>query len=176
MSCDPELTNRMERPNQPPKPECCRQPGQTARPTEGHEVERTAGGVHKDTRGPQTGVASGLSNPASKQPTQTERGFVATESKTSPSTRGEDVPGLPGSESVARAENVKRNLGGPTDSRPTNYGYGAGRNRQRQEAGSEGTSGVRSVRSSLEQGPHGPDSGEGTDTLASSQRKTLPYD
>jgi len=176
MSCDPELTNRMERPNQPPKPECCRQPGQASSPLKGNEAERTAGGVHKDTHGPQTGVASGLSNPASKHSMQTGRGSAPTEPKTSMSVKGEGMPGLPGSESVARAENVKRNLGGPTDSRSTNYGYEAGRRWQRQEAGSEGTSGFRSVHSSLEKGPHGPDSGEGTDTMASSQRKPSPYE
>jgi RNA-directed DNA polymerase len=82
------------------------------------------------------------------------------------------MPGLPGSESVARAENVKRNLGGPTDSRPTNYGYEAGRSRQRQEAGSEGTSGFRSAHSSREQGPHGPDSGEGTDISTQPAKET----
>lgn len=153
----------MERPNQPPKPECGRQPGQATHPTEGSEAERTAGGKHKETHGPQTGVASGLSNPASKHSMQTGRGSAPTEPKTSMSANGEGMPGLPGSKSGARAENVKRNLGGPTDSRPTNYGYEAGRGRQRQGAGSEGTSGFRSVHSSQKQGPHGPDPGEGAD-------------
>lgn len=103
---------------------------------------------------------------------QTGRGSAPAEPKTRMSVKGEGMPGLPGSESVARAENVKRNLGGPTDSRPTNYGYEAGRSWQRQEASSEGTSGFRSVHSSLEQGLHGPDSGEGTDISTQPAKET----
>ena len=162
----------MERPNQPPKPECCRQPGQASSPTKGNEAERTAGGVHKDTHGPQTGVASGLSNSAPKHLDADGEAVASSEPNTGKSEEGEDQLGLPGSKSVARAANVKCNLGGPTGSRPTNYGYEAGRSRQRQEAGSEGTSGFRSVHSSLEQGPHGPDSGEGTDISTQPAKET----
>ena len=153
MSCDPEPTNRMVRPNQPPKPECGRQPGQATHPTEGSEAERTAGGVHKETHGPQSGVAFGLSNPASKHSTQqTGRGSAPAEPNTSRSATGQDRLGLPGSQSVARAENVKRNLGGPTDSRHTNYGGEPGRSQQRQGAGTEEKSGFRSVHSRSRQG------------------------
>ena len=103
MSCDPELTNRMERPNQPPKPECCRQPGQASSPTKGNEAERTAGSVHKDTHGPQTGVASGLSDSAPKHSTADGEAVASSEPNTGKSEEGEDQLGLPGSKSVAHA-------------------------------------------------------------------------
>jgi len=67
VNCDPEPTNRMGRPNPPPQPECCRQPGQAPASTEGEGAERTAGGVHRDRSRPQAGVASGLSHSASKR-------------------------------------------------------------------------------------------------------------
>ncbi len=172
MSCDPEPTIRMARPNQPPKPECCQQPGQESRPTEGNEAERTAGGVHKDVHGPQTGVASGLSNTAPKHVDADGEAVASSEPNTGRAAKGEAMLGLPGSKSVARAENVERNLGGPTDSHHTNNGGELGRSRQRQGAGSEERSGVRSVHGSREQGPHGPDSGEGTDIATQPAKDT----
>jgi group II intron reverse transcriptase/maturase len=85
---------------------------------------------------------------------------------------GEGATGLPGSKSVACAEDVSRNLGGPTDSRRTNYGSQAGRSTQRQGARSEEKSGFRSAHSSPEQGQRGPDSGEGTDKTTQPAKET----
>ena len=56
----------MERSNQPPEPECCRRQGQVTTPPAGGGAERTVGGVHREIREPQAGVAPRLSNPASK--------------------------------------------------------------------------------------------------------------
>src|SRR6185503_1399185 len=111
MNSGPEQTNRMGRPNQPPQPESCRQSGQAQSPTEGDEAERTAGGVDRDRPRPQTGVAPGLSNSASKQSHADGDGVIPSEPNMGAPVFGEGVPGLPGSQSVARVERVVRNLG-----------------------------------------------------------------
>jgi RNA-directed DNA polymerase len=172
MNCGPEPTNRMGRPNQPPQPECCRQPGQVPSPKVGEGTERTAGGVHRDRHKPQTGVAPGLSDSASKRSTADGEGVISPEPNTSAPANGEGAFGLPGSKSVAGAEGVVRNLGGPTHSRRSNYGNQAGRDAQRQGACSEERSGFRSAHSSREQGPRGPDFGKGVDTATQPAKET----
>ena len=172
MSCNPEPTNRTGRPNQPPQPECCRQPGQAASPTIGEGAERTAGSVHRDKHRPQTGSAPGLSNSASKRSTADGDAVIPAEPNMVAPASGKGVTGLPGSKSVACAESDERNLGGPTDSRRSNYGSQAGRGAQRQEARPEEKSGVRFVHSSREQGPRGPDSGQGANTTTQPAKET----
>ncbi len=172
MNCGPEPTNRMGRPNQPPQPECCRQSGQAPLLTKGHETERTAGGVHRDRHRPQAGVAPGLSDSAPKRSDADGEGVIPPEPNTGVPAFGEGASGLPGSKSVARAEGVVRNLGGPTDSRRANCGHEAGRDAQRQGARSEEKSGFRFVHSNQEQGPRGPDSGEGADTATQPAQET----
>jgi len=172
MNGSPEPTNRMGRPNQPPQPECCRQPGQAKSPMVGDEAQRTAGGVHREKCRPQAGVAPGLSNSASKQSDADGDAVIPAEPNTGAPALGEGETGLPGSKSVACAEGVSRNLGGPTDSRRTNYGGQAGRSTQRQGARPEEKSGFRSAHSSPEQGQSGPDSGEGADKTTQPAKET----
>jgi group II intron reverse transcriptase/maturase len=74
---------------------------------------------------------------------------------------GEDAEGLPGSESVARAEGNARNRGGPGSPCRTNYEGQAGRAAQRQEALPE-SPGVGSAHSIPQQGAS-PEAGEGAD-------------
>lgn len=85
--------------------------------------------------------------------------------------RGEDSGGLPGSKSVARGEGVDRNLRDPDPSRRSNCGNQAGRTAQRQGEPIEGGTGVRLVHSNPGQG-HGPDPGEGADTMMQSAQET----
>ena len=172
MNSGPEPTNRMGRPNQPPQPECCQQSGQAQPPTEGGQAERTDGSVHRDRPRPPTGVAPGLSNPASKQSPADGDEVIPSEPNTDASAHGEGVSGLPGSQSVARVERIVRNLGSPTDSRRSNFGSQAGRDAQRQGARSDEKSEVRSAHSSQRQGPRGPDSGQGADILTQSAQET----
>lgn len=79
---------------------------------------------------------------------------------------GEAPEGLPGSESVARAEGVTWNWGGPENSRRTNCEGQAGKAAQRQGEEPNGTQGIGSAHSSSGQ-PRvsGADPGEGADTL-----------
>jgi hypothetical protein len=162
----------MGRPNQPPQPKCCRQPGQVPSSKEEEGAERTAGSVHRETHRPQTGVAPGLSNSASYGENADGDGVVYSEPKTDLTGQGEVGDDLPGSQSVACAEGDGRNLGGPTDSRPSNFGKQAGRDRQRQGACSEEKSGFRSAHSSWEQGSRGPDSSQGVDTTTKPAKET----
>ena len=92
MNGSPEPTNRMGRPNQPPKPECCRQPGQATSPTVGNEAQRTAGSVHREKCRPQAGVAPGLSNSASKQPDADGDAVIPAEPNTGAPALGEARP------------------------------------------------------------------------------------
>jgi hypothetical protein len=84
--------------------------------------------------------------------------------------KGEGVEGLPGSQSVARAQADARNRGGPGSPCRTNCEGQAGRAAQRQEAPS-GIPGVGSVHSIQWQGAR-PDTGEGADVLAKLTQET----
>ena len=137
----------MERSNQPPKTEGCS--------TEGEPVDlwfyglkRPARSVPRETREPQAGPASGLSNSASKGSNASEDGVVLSELNIPTPAKGEGVGGLPGSESVARAEGNARNRGGPESSCRTNYEGQAGRAAQRQEvpSGEPGVGWAHSIR------------------------------
>ena len=97
----------MERSNQPPKTEDCLAAGQ---PVDlwFYRKERPSRSVSTGKREPQAGPASGLSNSASKSSTASGDDVLLSESKTNPTVKGKDGEGLPGSESVARAEGSTR--------------------------------------------------------------------
>jgi RNA-directed DNA polymerase len=161
----------MERSNQPPKPECCRGEGQANGVHEDDGAERPFGGVHRETRGPQAGVAPRLSNPASKPSAAGEDDILSSELNTGCAVTGETQTDLPGSKSVARAERTVRNQGDPGNPRRTNYEGQAGREVQRQEGPPEGTPGVGSLHSSHGQGAS-PDRGEGGDRTTQAAQAT----
>lgn len=140
----------------------------------GDGAQRTAGSVHREKHRPQAGVAPGLSNSASKRSNADGDAVIPAEPKTRAPGNGKGATGLPGSKSVACAQDVGRNLGGPTDSRRTNSGSQAGRSAQRQEARAEEKSGVRSAHSSQGQGQRGPDSGQGADNATQPAKETSP--
>ena len=138
----------MERSNQPPKPECCLQPGQ-----EPESPGKTAPNDLREAytgqkRGPQAGFASCLSNSASKCLAADGDGLGMPEPNTDRAVAGEALEGLPGSQSVARAAEAARNQGDPGGSRRTNYEGQAGRGVQRQEERPEARQGVGFVHSS----------------------------
>lgn len=171
MNSDPERKNRMGRSNQPPQPECCREEGQAKAP-DGATAEQPLGGVHRDRREPQARVAPGLSNPAPKRSNAGGEGVIPPEAHTEETAHGEVSKGLPGSQSVARAEDEARNLRSPANPRRTNCGSQAGRSDQRQEERTDGKSGFRSVHSSAGARPRGPDPHEGTDTSTQPAKET----
>ena len=147
-----ERKDRMGRPNQPPRPEFCRPEGEGTAPDGGDGTERPVGGVNRDSRGPQAGVAPRSGNSASKESAADGDGFISPEPNTNETAHGEVSGGLPGSKSVARDEGVVRNLRDPGSSRRSNYGNQAGRPAQRQEEPADGGPGVRSVHSNPRQG------------------------
>src|SRR5215475_7522561 len=102
MSSGPEGKSRTGRPNQPPQPECCRVEGQVKVP--GTAAERPSGGVHREKRGPQAGVAPRLSNPASKGLTAGGDSVICLEPNMKETDKGEVSGCLPGSKSVAREQ------------------------------------------------------------------------
>jgi len=92
------------------------------------------------------------------------------ESKTNPTVQGEDWEGLPGSESVARAEGNTRNEGDPKSPCRTNYESQAGREVQPKGV-LPGASGVGLVHNSQQQGAS-PEAGEGTNRSTQSAQVT----
>jgi hypothetical protein len=86
------------------------------------------------------------------------------------SAKGEGLEGLPGSESVARAEGGARNRGGPESPCRTNCEGQAGKATQRQEA-SPDTPGVGLARSIARQGTS-PEAGEGANRSTQSAQAT----
>jgi hypothetical protein len=159
----------MERSNQPPKTEDCLAEG---RPVDlwFHRKERPSRSVSRDKREPQTGPASGLSDSASRRSSASGEGVLLSESKTNPSVPGEDGEGLPGSESVARAEGNTRNEGDPKSPCRTNCESQAGREAQPKGV-PPGASGVGLVHSSPQQGAS-PEAGEGTNRSTQSAQET----
>ena len=163
----------MERSNQPPKPECCRGEGQANAAQAGSGAEQPIGGVHREIHEPQAGVASRLSNTASKPLAAGEDTILTVELKTGGAAIGKAPTGLPGSKSVAREERTVRNQGDPAIPRRTNYEGQAGRQAQRQEGQAEGKPGVGSLHSSAGQ-PRlsGADVREGGDRTTQSAQAT----
>src|SRR5687767_13008913 len=142
----------MERPNQPPKPECC--PDERIGEVDlwYYRTERRQGSVHRGTSEPQVGPASCLSNSASKTENAGGDELRVTEPKTDGTEGGRGPEDLPGSKSVARPEGDACNRGGPELSRRTNYESQAGKEAQQQEARTEGVEGVGSAHSKQPQG------------------------
>jgi hypothetical protein len=120
--------------------------------------ERSLRSVSTEKREPQAGPASGLSNAASQSSTASGEGVLLSTSKTDPSVKGQEGEGLPGSESVARAEGNTRNEGDPKSPCRTNGESQAGREAQRQGV-SPGAWGVGLVHTSQRQGAS-PEAGE----------------
>ena len=151
----------MERSNQPPKTEDCLAEGQ---PVDlwFYRKERLSRSVSTGKREPQAGPASGLSNSASRRITASGQGVFVSESNTNPSVHGKDGEGLPGSESVARAEGNTWNEGDPKSPCRTNYEGQAGRGAQPKGVPSS-ASGVGLVHSSQQQGAS-PEAGEGANS------------
>ena len=166
-----EPTNQVERPNPPPKPECCREKGQIeAAPSRGDRTiswRRTQGNSQ---------AASGGRTPLKQFSPETVRhaggdGVILPEPNKEETVEGEVSRNLPGSQSVAREEQTVRNLGGPADPRRTNCGSQAGKSDQRQEGSSQGQQGFRSAHSSQRQGAS-PDAGQGVDTTPQPTQET----
>jgi RNA-directed DNA polymerase len=133
-------------------------------------VERPMRSVPREKREPQAGPASGLSDSASKSSTASGEGVLLSESNTQSSGKGKGERGLPGSQSVARAEGSTRNEGGPENTCRTNCEYQAGRAAQRQGAPSS-KPGVGLAHSSPPQGAS-PEVGEGANRSTQSAQAT----
>src|SRR5688572_7805931 len=161
----------MERSNQPPKPECCPPKGGEKVDLHYFQTERSRRSVHREKREPQAGPASCLSNSASKTTNAAGEGFRLSEPKTKDTNRGEVSEELPGSQSVARAEDEARNWGSPELSRRTNYESQAGKTSQPKEATTEGVEGFGSAHSSQWQGAS-PEAGQGVDELTQPAQAT----
>jgi RNA-directed DNA polymerase len=135
-----------------------------------YRKERPSRSVSTGKREPQAGPASGLSNSASRSTTASGEGVFVSESKTNSSAQGKDEEGLPGSESVARAEGNTRNEGDPKSPCRTNYEGQAGREAQRQGK-PPGASEVGLAHSSQQQGAS-PEAGEGANRSTQSAQAT----
>ena len=171
MSSNLEPTNQGVRPNPPPKPECCREPGEIeAAPRRGDRTNswrRTQGNSQ---------AASGSRIPLKQFSPETVRhaggeGVILPEPNKEETAEGEVSRNLPGSQSVAREKQTVRNLGGPVDPRRANSGSQAGKSDQRQEGRSEDQQGFRSAHSSQRQGAS-PDAGQGADMTPQPAQET----
>ena len=155
----------MERPNQPPDTECCLEPGKADAAHGG--ASRT--NFEKRTQGTSQAV-SGSSTPLKQSSLETVLAggdvVASAQPNTEAAAQGEAVADLPGSKSMARAERVDGNLGGPKESRRAHYGSQAGRKVQRQEELSTAPAGVRSAHSSL------PLAGQGADHITQPAQET----
>ena len=131
-----------------------------------YRKERLSRSVSTERREPQAGPASSLSNSASRDLQASGQGVLLSESNTEPPVKGEGGEGLPGSESVARAEGSIWNEGDPVSPCRTNCEGQAGREAQAQSSASW-PPGVGLAHSSQQQGAS-PEAGEG-DTNKSTQ-------
>jgi RNA-directed DNA polymerase len=155
--------------NQQPKPEDYPAKGGTV-DLWYYRTERSKGSVSREKREPQAGPASCPSNSASKVPDASGEVFRCAEPNTETPVQGEGVEGLPGSQSVARAEGNTSNEGGPEGPCRTNYEGQAGREAQRQEAPTD-LSGVGLAHSIQPQGEN-PEAGEGANRATQSAQAT----
>ena len=92
----------MEKSNQLPKTADCLAEGEPV-DLRDFRLERPSRSVSREKREPQAGVASCLSNSASKERNASGDGVSLPEPNTETPADGEGVEGLPGSKSVARA-------------------------------------------------------------------------
>jgi hypothetical protein len=148
----------MERSNQPPNTECCREEGQAD--AAASDASRTT--YWKRTQGTSQAVSGSRTplKPSSLETVQHAGGdaVASAEPNTEATVRGEVAGDLPGSQRMAREERADGNLGRPELSRRANCGSQSGKSVQRQEERSNADPGVRSVHSSPRK------AGEGTDT------------
>src|SRR5260221_2504572 len=161
----------MEKANQLPKTGGCSAEG---KPVDlwYYRGERPSRSVSREKREPQAGPASCLSNPASKGIDASGDGVKMSEPNTERPDKGEGLEGLPGSQSVARAEADARNRGDPESPCRTNYESQAGKVTQRQEAAPE-SSGVGAAHSIQGQGAS-PEAGEEADKSTQPAPATSP--
>ena len=165
----------MERSNQLPETECCRQEGQAGVATEAAQPnDRAEAYTGKLTGRKQDSHPAQAIQPRDGTNKQAGTAFPVTEPNTSQSATGEGGLGLPGSKSVAREERTVRNLGEvPADSRRTKHESQAGKRSQRQEATAEERQAVRSAHSNQPPNrPVGSEEGEGADRIAQSAKET----
>ena len=156
----------MERSNQPPKTECCREEGQAG--VAAGDSSRTTS--WKRTQGTSQ-AASGCRTPLKLSSPETVQhaggdAVASAEPNTEATATGEVAGDRPGSQRVAREERADGNLGRPEATRRANCGSQSGRNVQRQEERSESNQGIRSVHSSRD------NQGEGTDAITQSAQAT----
>ena len=156
----------MERSNQPPNTECCREEGQAG--VAAGDASRTTS--WKRTQGTSQ-AASGCRTPLKLSSPETVQhaggdAVASAEPNTEATVRGEAAGDLPGSQRVARKERADGNLGRPEATRRANCGSQSGRNVQRQEERSESNQGIRSLHSSQ------PKAGEGIDTITQPVEET----
>jgi len=128
----------------------------------GHGKERLSRSVSTEKREPQAGPASSLSHSASRDLQASGQGVLRSESNTEPPVKGEGGEGLPGSESVARAEGSTWNEGDPVGPCRTNCEGQAGREAQTQRSASW-PPGVGLAHNSQPQGAS-PEAGEGANS------------
>src|SRR5215207_7110157 len=163
----------MERSNQPPNTEGC---PEQEKPVDLHyfRLERKRGSVPPGKREPQAGVASGLSNSASKRTINAGGDAVEVAAPNiEAAAKGKAVENLPGSKSVATAEADARNWGGPERSCRTNCESQAGKTPQRQEAATDDAQGFGLAYSTQQQGAS-LEVGEGANTLTQPTQATGP--
>jgi RNA-directed DNA polymerase len=159
----------MEKSSQQPKTEDCLAEGEPV-DLAYFRRERPSRSVFRDKREPQAGPASCLSNSASIVQEASGDGVCLPEPNTEAVAKGETAEGLPGSQSVARAEADAWNRGGPESACRTNCEGQAGTPAQRQEARAH-TPGVGSAHSRTRQ-DESPDSTEGADRATQSAQAT----
>jgi hypothetical protein len=137
-------------------------------------LERNRGSVPPGKREPQAGVASGLSNSASRRTINAGGDAVEVAAPNiEPAAKGKAGESLPGSKSVATAEADARNWGDPGNSCRTNYESQAGKTPQRQEGVTDETQEVGLAHSTQRQGAS-PEAGEGANTLTQPPQATGP--
>jgi RNA-directed DNA polymerase len=164
----------MERSNQPPKTEGCLDQEKPVVDLHYFRLQRNQGSVPPEKREPQAGVASGLSNSASRRTINASGDAVEVAAPNiEMAAKGEAVESLPGSKSVANAEADARNWGDPERSCRTNYESQAGKTPQRQEAGTEDVQEVGLAHSTQQQGAS-PEAEEGANTLTQPTQATGP--
>ena len=130
-----------------------------------YRLQRNRGSVPTGKREPQAGVASGLSNTASRRTINAGGDAVEVAvPNIAAAVKGKAVESPPGSKSVANAEADTRNWGDPDGSRRPNYESQAGRGIQRQGECSEARQGVGFAHSS-QQPDDRLEAGEGADRL-----------
>lgn len=139
-----------------------------------YRLQRNRGSVPPGKREPQAGVASGLSNTASRRTINAGGDAVEVAvPNIAAAVKGKAVESPPGSKSVANAEADARNWGDPERSCRTNCESQAGKTPQRQEAETEDVQGVGLACSTQQQGAS-PEAGEEANTLTQPTQATSP--